>query len=146
VARLIEDANGKAAVLASIAAGVYAPEGRRHEGKTRKVLHAILSAADLPSSPGGRGEVKPEEALLGKWQNIGHKETVEFFKDGTVNFLSDGSPMEGDYKIVDDTHMRLHLGGFGGLAGPMVWKFAVSGDQLTLTLPDGKVAMYRRVQ
>jgi hypothetical protein len=146
VARLIEDANGKAAVLAGIAAGVYAPEGRRHEGKPRKVLHAVLRAADLPSGPGGRGGVTPAEAILGKWRNISGKETVEFFKDGTLQFISDGSPMGGDYKIVDDSHIRVAFGGFAGLAGPMVWQFAISGEQLTLTLPDGKVARYRRVR
>jgi hypothetical protein len=108
----------------------------------KKILHEIIRTRN-----GEQAGVKPEEALLGKWQNIGHKETIEFFKDGSVNFLSDDhSPMGGDYKIIDDSHVRMSLGGFAGLAGPTVWKFSVSRDQLTLTLPDGTVALYRKVK
>ena len=141
----IEDAHAKAAILAQIVYTCAQDEQKEHSG-TKRILHGVLRAVISLSDPGAHERLKPEVAILGKWQNINSNETAEFFKDGTVNFISDGSPMGGDYKIVDDTHVRLHPGGFGGLAGPMVWKFAVSGEQLTLNLPDGKVAMYRRVR
>jgi hypothetical protein len=110
-------------------------------------LYDIIRASTALSGPEAQARLKPETTILGKWQNISGKETIEFFKDGSVNFLSDGrSPMGGDYKIIDDSHVRMSFGGFAGFAGPQVWRFSVSGNQLTLKLPDGKIVRYGRAK
>ena len=89
---------------------------------------------------------KPENAILGKWKEIDKTETIEFFKDGTVSVVDKGMSMGGNYKFIDDDHLRLELGGLGALAGPMVFTVSVSKNELTLTNPQGKVSKYRRAQ
>lgn len=89
---------------------------------------------------------KPENVIVGKWHEIDGTETIEFFKDGTVSVVDMGMPMGGNYKFIDDTRLRLELGGLGALVGPVVVKVSVSRNELILTMPDGKVLKYRRAK
>lgn len=87
-------------------------------------------------------------ALLGKWKaaNAQNGDTIEFFQDGTVLSTSMiGLQISGTYKIVDNTHLRIEMGGLFGLAGAQVYEYSIAGDQLTMTLMGVKMA-YQRVK
>lgn len=87
-----------------------------------------------------------ESQIIGKWKEIDGTETIEFFKDGTVSVVDEDMPMGGDYKFVDDGHLRIELGGLGALVGPMVFTVSISKNELSLTDANGKVSKYRRVE
>jgi hypothetical protein len=89
---------------------------------------------------------KPENAIVGKWSEIGGTETMEFFKDGTVSVVDKGMTMEGSYKFVEKDSIKLELGGLGALVGPIVAKVSIKGDELIFTLPDGDVLKYKRAK
>lgn len=90
---------------------------------------------------------KPEDKVLGKWKAKDSKETMEFFKDGTVSAVSNGLSLGGSYKFLDKDQIKMEFGGIGALAGPIVMKvdFA-SNDEVTLTEPNGNVTKYSRVK
>ncbi|MBI3797829.1 MAG: hypothetical protein HY268_12785 [Deltaproteobacteria bacterium] len=136
--------SSKARVLAAIG-GRYAQTGQKMDEKARKLLRQAIKSVDDSSTSTERGGT-PENPLLGKWQNPNTNETFEFFKDGAVNVFGGGPPSGGgQYAVVDDSHVRLQVFRLSG-PGATVWKFAVSRDQLTLTSPEGRVAMYRKVK
>ncbi|TSA40473.1 MAG: hypothetical protein D4R58_02620 [Betaproteobacteria bacterium] len=102
---------------------------------------------------------KPEDAIVGEWRRIDGMEQIIFFKDGTVNEVSqDWMPdlrrplgktvfsrtKGGSYKFIDTDHMKMDWGSW--YAGPIVSKVSISADELTLTSPDGKVSKYKRTK
>ncbi|MDI6632362.1 MAG: hypothetical protein AB1507_05000 [Bacillota bacterium] len=87
-----------------------------------------------------------EKAIIGKWSEIDGTEKIEFFDDGTLTVADEEMNMGGSYKFVEKDRIRVELGGLGALAGPFVAKVSVSGNELTLTMPDGEVGRYRRVK
>jgi len=89
---------------------------------------------------------KPENDIVGKWSEIGGKETIEFFKDGTVSVFSEGIAMGGSFRFFEKDRIKLEFGGLGALAGPILAKVSIKGDELTLTMPDGDVSKYKRVK
>ncbi|MDI6891238.1 MAG: hypothetical protein QMC83_09950 [Thermodesulfovibrionales bacterium] len=95
------------------------------------------------------GEIDTEKAIIGKWEQYDPKgnETLEFFKDGTVSTFHEsfGFSVAGDYRFIDNKHVRINLGGLWALVGPIVCKVSVSGNNLILTMPDGEVEKYWRV-
>lgn len=90
--------------------------------------------------------LKLEKAIIGKWSRIGSEETIEFYKEGTVNIIDEEMPMAGNYKFIDDNSIRLDLGGLGELVGPIICDVSISEDELILTHAGGEVAKYRRVR
>jgi hypothetical protein len=87
---------------------------------------------------------KPEDAIVGKWKELGGTETMEFFRDGTVSVVDEGMSMAGSYKFVDKDRVKVELGGLGALMGPVVARVSISGEDLSWTMPDGKVSRYKR--
>ena len=87
---------------------------------------------------------KPEDAIIGKWSEIDGDRTMELFKDGTITVADTPMNMAGKYTFVDRDRIKVELGGLGALAGPYVATVAISGDELTWTMPDGDVSKYRR--
>jgi hypothetical protein len=87
---------------------------------------------------------KPENAIIGKWSVIDGTEKMEFFKDGTITVADKGMNMGGKYTFVEKDRIKVELGGLGALAGPFVATVSISGDELTWTMPDGKLSKYRR--
>ncbi len=84
---------------------------------------------------------KPENLIIGKWQEIGSNNTIEFYEDGTVKITGAGLGKEsgtGTFKFID--HSRLKLEGVLG----MEVKILVSKDELTLIDPEGKTWKYRK--
>ena len=89
---------------------------------------------------------KPEDAIVGKWEKIEGTETMEFFKDGTVNVVDKGMIMGGSYKFIDKDRIRLEMRGLGALMGPIVAKVSILGGELIFTWPDGKVSKYSKLE
>ena len=89
---------------------------------------------------------KPEDKLLGKWQEIGGTETIEFMPDGTVTVIDEGASMNGSYKIVDESKIEMELTGTGALAAPVSAKGMFSDGDLTFTLPNGEFSHYSRMK
>lgn len=85
----------------------------------------------------------PEKAIVGRWTEVGGDETMEFFKEGTIN-VSGQLTMAGTYKWLDKDRIKLELGGIGALAGPVVLQVAIKSDELTLTDSSGKPSKYKR--
>ncbi len=90
------------------------------------------------------------DKIIGKWQEIGKTEIVEFFLEGTVTITdsSKGGSLTGDYRFLNDgdDRLRMDIGGFEGkLAGPLICTVAVTNDKLDLTLEsNGEVSRYQR--
>lgn len=107
--------------------------------KSLTIAVAVLIAASHFSSCS-----KPENAIVGKWQEVDGTENAEFFKDGTVSLVDNGMSLAGNYKFIENDRLRVDLGGVGALIGPMIFKVEVSRNELTLTDSKGKVTTYRR--
>ncbi len=83
------------------------------------------------------------DLLIGKWESMDGKETIEFFKDGTVMVISRGLPFGGTYKLIDHSSLRLKVESIFPMV--VVMKFSVSRNSLSLTDPYGKTTKYKRV-
>ena len=85
---------------------------------------------------------KPENLIIGKWQEMGSNNTIEFFRDGTVKITGPTGFSKksgtGTFKFVEDGRLRLE-----GELGIEV-RILVSKDELILTDPEGKIWKYRR--
>jgi hypothetical protein len=85
--------------------------------------------------------------IIGKWQEIaGDNETMEFFKSGTFSLVSKGRTIGGKYSTLEDGRIKLKLGGTGDEPRPIVMHVALSGDELSITDPFGKVSRYSRAK
>lgn len=122
---------------------------------------------------------KPENAIVGKWSNIGGTETMEFLKDGTIVTVTEIKELDiydparirkiptpsgykfvptpgvykfkkitkaGDYKFIEKDRIKLQWGGLDALDGPTVANISISDDELTFTMPDGRVKKYQRTK
>ena len=85
-------------------------------------------------------------SMSDKPEFIGGTEAFEFFKDGTLSVADKGMSLAGKYSFVDDTRIKLELGGIGALAGPQIATVSISGGELSLTDQKGKVSRYKRAK
>lgn len=86
-----------------------------------------------------------KKTVVGKWQGDNVNETVEFFKDGTIAMQAESRMINGKYTILDESRLKMELGGFGALGGPAIVKYEFSGDYLTLTLQNNQAMKVKRV-
>lgn len=89
---------------------------------------------------------KPEDAIVGKWKEIGGTEKMELFKDGTITVSGESMSFGGEYTFVDKDRIKVEFGGLGALAGPMVATVSISGNEMTWTMTDGDKSKYRKVK
>jgi hypothetical protein len=108
--------------------------------KIGTLFATIVALALLVSCSGG-------SSIVGMWQEFGGDETLDFFKDGTISAASASKEMAlgGKYSFVEVDRMKVELGGVGALAGPMIMTVAISGGELSLTNPTGKVSRYKKM-
>lgn len=87
---------------------------------------------------------KPESLIIGKWQEIGSANTIEFFQDGTVKITGTTGlgkkSSSGTYKFLDEGRLKLE----GGLGIEV--RILISNEELTITDPEGKLWKYRKVK
>lgn len=102
-------------------------------------MFVVVAAATLLVS------CSSKSSIVGKWQEIGSDDrTMEFFKDGTISDISgDGMSLGGKYSFVDDDRIKVELDGIAALRGSMIFRVSISGGELSLTDPEGKILKYR---
>jgi hypothetical protein len=80
---------------------------------------------------------KPEDAVIGKWGEVGGGAVLEFFKDGTVAVSQRrSSKVEtwGSYKMLDATRLRLELEDTRGATTRKVnYMATISKDELSVS-------------
>ena len=111
-----------------------------------------------PSSAKAGEALRQQKAVLGKWQEIEGTETIEFFKNGTVTYALAGGRLEGTYEIVGMNgdveesadqlvgfgEIRVDFHGIGPLALPAIGKVSSSGDELALTMSNGRAGKFKK--
>ncbi len=55
----------------------------------------------------------PKVHLVGKWVSTEGKDTIEFFKEGTVCARENKLEVCGNYRLVDDNRIRVRFGQMG---------------------------------
>ncbi len=107
----------------------------------RKVWIVILVVLLAASACGG-----PRRSIIGKWDQVGGGETLEFYTDGTVVATGVGMTISGTYTFIDDEHIRIDLSGLWGIAGPQVFRVSISGNRMVLEDSYGSTFEYTRVK
>jgi hypothetical protein len=122
---------------ASVAEGLFSPPddftNALTVGSTEQSHASQGAAVPSPSS-------KQEDAIVGKWSEIDGTEKMELLKDGTMTVSDKRISMGGKYAFVEENKIKVNLGALG----LFVATFVISGDELTWTMPDGKVSKYKR--
>jgi hypothetical protein len=107
-------------------------------------LLGVMALASLCPTKAGEA-LRQQTAVLGKWQDTGSTETIEFFKNGTVTYVYKGRDINGTYEVVgmergveQDKNQFVGFGEirvqFNTLGAPaLVGKVSGSGDELVLT-------------
>jgi len=106
----------------------------------KKLLMICILMVSILFVSGCASLSKPENIIIGKWQEIDGTETIEFFKDGTVNIVDKTISVSGDFKFVDDNKLRLDLGRYG----TEVVEVSISRNELIIE-QNGKVHKYQRM-
>ncbi|MBX9693180.1 MAG: hypothetical protein K2Z81_12400 [Cyanobacteria bacterium] len=83
--------------------------------------------------------------LVGKWQNTHGYDSIEFFNDGTMTSLENGQQSSGHYRLVDGAHMAFEFDEPLLPHAERVVTFNVSGAELKIEYPNGKLGQYSRV-
>ena len=88
--------------------------------------------------------VDPEQAIIGKWEELDGPEVVEFDADGNVLLRFEEMALEGRYEFLDADRIVLDLRGPRVQSDPIEAPVRIEGGVLTFTMPDGRVATYGR--
>lgn len=122
-------------------------------------LLCIVVSLSLSSAKAGEA-LRQRQAVLGKWKEIESAETIEFFKNGTVSYELAVGKLQGTYEIVGMIgdveqnadqlvgfgEIRVDFHGIGPLALPAIGKVSSSGDELVLTLSNGRAGKFKKVK
>jgi hypothetical protein len=84
--------------------------------------------------------LEPTWSIDARWQQVDGDETIQFYKNGTLNMVKGTSSLIANYKFVDTEHIQVDLGSLGTL----LMKVSVARNTLTLTNPNGLETQYRR--
>lgn len=88
--------------------------------------------------------IDPEEAIVGKWEEVDGPEVVEFDDEGRVVLHFEGMALEGSYVFLAADRIVLDLRGPRVSSDPIEAPVHIEDDVLTFTMPDGRVATYGR--
>ena len=88
----------------------------------------------------------PKEAVVGKWTEVGGTEQLVLKADGSVTLTDDGVNLEGTYTVFSAEKIDMQLSGLGELAGPLIMRGKLEGDQLTFETPDGNAHSYQKAK
>jgi hypothetical protein len=136
--------------------------------RTKRILPQFIGSLGLvcigvlllPSSAKAGEALRQQQAVLGKWQEIGSTETIEFFKNGTVTYVLEGGRLEGTYEIIgmkgdveqnaDELvgygEIKVDFHGIGPLALPATGKVSSSGAELLLTMSNGRAGKFKKLK
>ena len=83
--------------------------------------------------------------LLGKWKRQAQGgDTIEFLDDGTVNLYSavERVAYPGSYRVLDKDKLEITM----KKGSTLIWGYAVTKGDLTLTTPTGVDMKYKRIR
>lgn len=86
-----------------------------------------------------------EDACLGKWSTDNGSAKIELFKDGTINIAEKGVIngkyllVGGKYSFQDKDKIVIEL-----YESKTIITFAISGNEMTWTYPNGEVLKYKK--
>ena len=83
-----------------------------------------------------------KDSLVGKWKNKEGKDTIEFFKEGTVCARENYVELCGTYRFVDDNRIRVRFGSMGEIE---IYNIAFSDNELTIFFPNGESDRFKKV-
>ena len=69
------------------------------------------------------------------------KDTIEFFKEGTVCFRDKDVELCGNYLFVDDDRIRVKFGNVGEIE---IYNISISDNELTIFFSNGECSNFRR--
>ena len=115
--------------------------------ETKEPLPQAAEVVPPPPVPDASEMIRAEakEMLLGKWKRQAQGgDTIEFFDDGTVNLYSavERVAYPGIYRILDKDHLEITM----KKGGTLIWGYAVTKGDLTLTTPTGVDMKYKRIR
>ncbi len=84
----------------------------------------------------------PKDSLVGKWKNKEGKDTIEFFKEGTVCARENNVELCGNYRFVDDNRIRVRFGSMGEIE---IYNISFSDNELTIFFPNGESNRFKKV-
>ncbi len=85
---------------------------------------------------------KPENLIIGKWEDVKDKTTIEFLKDGTCILVErKQQAVVGKYNFIDNNRLKVDIYGMS-----RILQMAISENELILTFPDGAAAKHKRVK
>ena len=96
----------------------------------------VLSFLFCSSCTGG-----PQGTLVGRWVNKEGKDTIEFFKEGTVCIRDRDVEVCGTYRFVDDDRIRVR---FESINEIEIFNIAISRGELTIFFSNGECSTFRR--
>ena len=84
----------------------------------------------------------PRDSLVGKWKNKEGKDTLEFFKEGTVCARENKVEVCGNYRFVDDNRIRVRFGRMGEIE---IYNISISDNELTIFFSNGESSRFKKV-
>ena len=84
----------------------------------------------------------PNGKLVGKWINKEGKDTIEFFKEGTVCVRDNNIELCGNYRFVDEDRIRVRFGNKGEIE---IFNLSISGNALTIFFSNGESSSFKKV-
>jgi len=83
------------------------------------------------------------KGIVGEWQGQIVQQTLTFYEDGYIDMASSRhSTYEGTYIITDGNKLTMV---FPKLSRPISCSAKISGDELSLDHPSGRVEVYKRL-
>ena len=79
--------------------------------------------------------------LVGKWVNKEGKDTIEFFKEGTVCVREYKLEVCGNYRFVDDNRIRVRFGNMGEIE---IYNISISNNELIIFFSNGESDRFRK--
>ena len=95
------------------------------------------------ASVSGAEALRDASAIAGQWRIPGETDVLEFRNDHTYTW---GQRLSGTYTTLGARRIRMTVTQDGNPSGQMDQTFAIAGDELQLTAPDGAVTKYERVR
>ncbi len=75
----------------------------------------------------------PKELIIGKWEEIDGKGTIEFFKDGTTYSMGGEAVINGTYKLIKKDQIKMVIKYIILQDIPFVQRVLISEDRISLT-------------
>lgn len=80
--------------------------------------------------------LSPKYLILGDWTGA-QGDKMTFYKDGTMTVQEKDFNGAGNYKFLDNSTVRLDLGGIGSIIGPQIAKFVIDREGMVMSSNGG---------